>query len=153
MPSVDFGETVCRMEEFVLQLLRMCELTYANADAATGKRILGEHGLLHLARKELELKQINAAKEAVCWEMQSIVYSEKLDTTLDYCQSALLHLVIPEAMPQERVSNICEFVFQWLGVDREFNFAISVDPGLTDSFIIELLATDAATCAETTQWF
>ena len=127
-------------------------MPYLNAASDIGKKTICDGGLLHLAQENIRIDDFDCIRKRVPWDMHYIYHSYELDTLLEYCHSALLHLVIPPTTPPEVLKCICELIFSRLSEEGDFNLHISVESELTDSITVELLATDAITAKETEMW-
>ncbi|MBO5892538.1 MAG: hypothetical protein J6Q30_07510 [Oscillospiraceae bacterium] len=138
--------------EYAEQILRMYKLPYAHAEPGTGKRVIENGGLLHLAQEEVDIAYLDHAGATLPWGLSCINYSCKLDTLLEYSQSALLHLTIPPATPPKKLQYVCEYIFSLMGDESELNFHLSVDHELKNSMMIELLATCSITAKEAESW-
>ena len=138
--------------EYAEQVLRMYALPYVNAEPETGKRILSDGGLLHLVREEIGYFSLNPRNARSPFGISEINYSRTLDTQLEYCSSALLHLTVPPATPPRIIQFVCDYLYSRLGEDGDFNFSLSVDSTLKNAVIIELLATDSVTTAQSEMW-
>jgi len=136
----------------VSQVVDMYQMSYANADPDTGKRCITNRGLLHIVSRIIKCDHIVRDIGQLAWNMRSVEHCDLQDTLLEYADSVLLHLRIPEGFPEEKLSNILECILFKINDNAEFNLALFVDPTLSDSVIIEVIAGNAVTCTEAAEW-
>lgn len=152
VPQTGFPKLLELVAEYVEHILFMYQLSYVNAGADAGKRILSKGGLLHLIQEEFEIEYLNLRSEGLPWSLSGIGYNYNLDTLMEYGSSALLHLTVSQGTDPAIVQYIVEYIYSQLGEDGELNFSIAVITEPRDSVGIDLLVADTITETEAKNW-